>query len=100
MKTTNTTVSKITSTKKRGRPVGSKKAKVNDTSFWDKQWQEFEIPDAEATVNQIKTYDRFTWGEEPINYWKYACIAILLGIVTAMIFSTPTIIRLFDACVQ
>lgn len=84
------------------------------------------IPDAEATVEQVKDWSRFNpqskicfcdggisrggehsedicfWGKlpTPINYWKYACIAILLGIVTAMALSTPTIISLFDACVQ
>ena len=85
-----------TSTKKRGRPLGSKKAKVTD---WDKQWQEFELPDSEATVEQVRNAGKWLGLEEPkINYWKYACVAILLGIVTAMIFSTPIIISMFDAC--
>lgn len=121
MKTTNTTspkVSKVTSTKKRGRPVGSKKMdklnKINSkisknthellALYPAKKYLERELPDSEATAEQVKDWGRFKSihgiPEEPINSWKYACIAIILGIVAAMILSTPTIISLFDACVQ
>ena len=36
--------------------------------------------------------------KESINYWKYALISILLGIVVAMIFSTPHVIKALEVC--
>lgn len=38
--------------------------------------------------------------KDKTNYWKVACITILLGIVIGMITLTPTITNLFDACLM
>lgn len=53
-----------TQPKKRGRPVGSKN-KVNHSKGWDNLWEklELELPDSEATVEQIKNAARLL--EEP-----------------------------------
>ena len=56
---------------------------------------------AEATVEQIKNAGKWLGQDEPkINYWKYACIAILLGIVVGMILSTPLFVKLAEVCSQ
>ena len=90
-------MTKTTKTSTKRKAVSKKKVEPLEDK-WQAYWDS--VPDAEATVEQIKAYDRFTWGEEPVNYWKWACIVILLGIVVAMITMTPTINSLFDACVQ
>lgn len=60
-------------------------------------------PDSETAVDQVKSWNRFKPQikedeEFVLNNWKYACIAILLGIVVSMIIFTPTITSMFDAC--
>lgn len=68
-----------------------------------------EYTDALETAEQIKDWSRFKpmndqeivvgWvNGNQINYWKWACIAILLGIVVSMITMTPTITKMFDVC--
>lgn len=73
----------------------------------------------EATVNQIKSWNKVTkavqeaidrdyerqqrvdeepWLELPINYWKYTCIAILLDAVVGMIAFTDPIIKALEIC--
>ena len=63
---------------------------MSNITDWQKQWDA--IPDSKATVEQVKDWSRFKPQSEveetPTNYWKYTCIAILLGIVIAMILST------------
>lgn len=60
--------------------------------------------DSEATVEQVKRFEsaKKDWEDavRPINYWKYACITILLGIVAGMIISTPLFVKLAEVCVQ
>lgn len=119
-----------------GEQTGSKTKKVKEG--WEKEWDKFntiklrsnELPDSEATVEQVKSWvkiedingkikvgtkgytklDRLDIdlvdgvlqlkGKTPTNYWKYACVAILLGIVTAMILSTPLFVKLAEVCSQ
>jgi hypothetical protein len=38
--------------------------------------------------------------ESKTNYWKYACIAILLGAVVGMVLSTPLFVKLAEVCTQ
>lgn len=44
----------------------------------------------------------FTWGEEPVNYWKYAFLAILIGILAGMILLpySDTFQDLLVACTE
>lgn len=140
MQTTSTgspKVKKVTSTtKKRGRPVGSKKVKhqipslvkimsddeidkmLNSKKALEKEkkflddyyrWELHEdeaIPDSEATVEQVNKYKAqgYKEGVEATDRLKgdmfLMFVVILLGTVVAMILSTPTIISMFDACVQ
>lgn len=82
------------------RAVKKVNKKMTDKEFYEKLDALYYEPDSEATVEQVRNAGKWLGLEEPTNYWKYACITILLGIVTAMILSTPTIVSLFDACVQ
>jgi len=79
---------------------------------------EWELPDSEDSEEQVRkslkrrTYPcdmadamaysfvgrKDTKSEVKINYWKYACIFILLGIVSAMILSTPLFVKLAEVC--
>lgn len=70
---------------------------------YNKEWENLELPDSQNTVEQVKDWSRFApqeVNETPINYWKYACIFILLGAVTGMILSTPMFIKLAEVCTQ
>lgn len=115
-------VKKVTSTqpKKRGRPVGSKKMdklnKINSeisksthkllALYPAKEYLERELPDSEATVEQVNKYKAqgYKEGVEATDRLKgdmfLMFVVILLGTVVAMILSTPTIISMFDACTQ
>lgn len=95
-------ISMKTSTK---RKAISKKVKNNDVQGRSiplyEEWND--LPDSEATVDQVrqsmlKGYLNKIEEENKPNYWKYACIAILLGIVVGMITFTPTITSMFDVC--
>lgn len=72
--------------------------------IWNKEWKENKLPDSQNTVEQVKDWSRFKpqreINETPINYWKYACIFILLGAVTGMILSTPIFVKLAEVCTQ
>lgn len=55
--------------------------------------------DAQGTVEQIKNAGKWLGQDEyKINYWKYACIAILLGLVAGMILSAPLFVKLAVVC--
>jgi len=72
------------------------KQKTRDPETGEQTWNE---PDSEATVEQVQRYCDLDWKEvKPINYWKYACIAILLGTVAGMLSLTPKIIEVIDVC--
>lgn len=76
-------------------------------------------PDSESTTEQVKSWNKVTkavqeaidrdyerqtrrdeepWVELPVNYWKYSCIAILLGAVVGMIAFTDPIIKALEIC--
>ena len=95
MQTTSTgspKVKKTTSTAvKRKAKALDKAIDAHNKKSFEGSWEELiEVP----VLRKIKPE------EPPTNYWKWACIAILLGMVAGMILSTPTIISMFDACVQ
>lgn len=60
---------------------------TGETVDYEKMWDELEVP----VLRKIK---------QPTNYWKWACIAILLGTVAGMISLTPKIIEVIDVCTQ
>jgi hypothetical protein len=59
-----------------------------------------EVPDSQATVEQIKNAAKWLNTSVEVNYWKYACVAILLGLVAGMILSTPLFVKLAEVCSQ
>lgn len=61
---------------------------TGETVDYEKIWDELEVP----VLRKIKPE------EQPTNYWKWACIAILLGTVAGMISLTPKIIEVIDVC--
>ena len=125
-----------TQPKKRGRPVGSKKKKncgicekpfgnfdsigrycgvdchsdcypdLGSLSHFYPSSLSDELPDSEATVEQVNKYKAqgYKEGVEATDRLKgdmfLMFVVILLGTVVAMILSTPTIISMFDACTQ
>lgn len=110
------------------RAVKKVNKKMTDKEFYEKLDALYYEPDSEATVEQVKSWVKFENINDEIlltrnghlimenitigakneavslrannstNYWKYACITILLGIVVSMIIFTPTITSMFDAC--
>ncbi len=114
-------VKKVISTqpKKRGRPVGSKKMdklnKINSeisksthkllALYPAKEYLERELPDSEATVEQLNSLRRYNsldgFESTPeISKWKLFCFVVLMGLVAGIILITPTIISMFDICTQ
>ncbi len=61
---------------------------TGETVNYEKMWDELEVP----VLRKIKPE------EQPTNYWKWACIAILLGTVAGMISLTPKIIETVNVC--
>lgn len=87
--------------------MNTKKTKCGCTE--DELCYDHQLPDSESTVGQIKEfgkwkkwspYEQEIWedGYNQPNYWKWACIAILLGTVAGMISLTPKIIEVIDVC--
>jgi len=73
---------------------------------WDepdigKAWRDvdFNEPDSTDTVEQVMA-GYYNYGKEPINPWKLACIAILMGIVAGLILATQPIINALDVCLK
>ena len=91
---TKKTTKKVVKTKKLSKAINDQLDRHYEDQGY-KGWDEVDIP-------PVKDWSRFKpqgeVNEETINYWKYALISILLGIVVAMIISTPHVIKALEAC--